>query len=51
VVNGVPIFRINEHCSVVFLILPGCTIGKIEARGDLFQHMHDPPPEGQADLP
>jgi len=54
IVNGVPILRITEHCSVVFFItLPvgTCTIGKIQARGDLFQHMHDPPPQGQADLP
>ena len=51
VVNGVPILRINERCAVAFFILAGCMIGKIEARGDLFQHMHDPPPAGQADLP
>jgi hypothetical protein len=51
VVNGVPILRINEHCAVAFFILPGCTIGRIAPRGDLFQHTRDPPPEGQEDLP
>jgi len=51
VVNGVPLIRVNEHCTVAFFILATCTIGKINRRGDLFQHIHDPPPEGQANLP
>jgi hypothetical protein len=27
-------------------LLPGCKIGKIESRGDLFTHMNDPPTLG-----
>jgi hypothetical protein len=41
--------NINDHCAVVlFWLIPmaGCTIGEIPARGDLFDHMRDPPEPG-----
>lgn len=39
------VVRLNDHCIViisVMLVIGGCTIGKIEPRGDLFAHVHDP---------
>ena len=41
-------FNINDRCAVavIILIMPVCKLGKIEARGDLFQHMKDPPVMG-----
>jgi hypothetical protein len=35
--------HMNDHCTLVLLPLPlvGCGIGKIPARGDLFEHLHD----------
>lgn len=35
--------RLNDHCVVIIsvMVMVGCTIGKIEPRGDLFAHMHD----------
>lgn len=45
------IVNINDQCGIVFfLIIPfagGCTLEKPEARGDLFNHMHDPQPAPQ----
>jgi hypothetical protein len=41
--------NVNDHCAVVlFWLIPmaGCTIGEIPARGDLFDHMRDPPEPG-----
>ena len=47
--EGFPVFatvvHLNDRCTlVVFVIFPmgGCAIGEIPARGDLFEHMHDP---------
>jgi hypothetical protein len=45
--GGVTVIHLNDHCALAFLIvLPffGCQIGKIPARGDLFDHMTDPQP-------
>ena len=43
--------NLNDQCAVVVMIMivPVCQIGKIEARGDLFQHMDDPSPLGDWD--
>jgi hypothetical protein len=45
--QGVPIIHLNDRCVVGLLwILPffGCAFGgEIPVKGDLFQHMHDPP--------
>lgn len=38
--------NINDHCALIlFGLIPmaGCTVGKIPVRGDLFEHMRDPP--------
>jgi hypothetical protein len=42
--EGGLIANLSDRCSIVFkfpLLLGGCKIGKIEARGDLFAHMHE----------
>ena len=38
--------HMNDHCVLLVFPLPfvGCGIGKIPARGDLFEHLHDAPP-------
>jgi hypothetical protein len=40
--------HLNDECAIVlFLIVPfagGCALEKAPARGDLFEHMHDPEP-------
>jgi hypothetical protein len=40
--------NLNDRCGIVlFLIIPfagGCALEKPPARGDLFEHMHDPDP-------
>ncbi len=51
-VEGVPglaaIIHLGDRCAIAFfLIIPvagGCAVEKAEARGDLFDHMHDPEP-------
>ncbi len=46
VIKGLGIvIHLSERCSLLIaglMLLPGCTLNKIEARGDLFAHMHDP---------
>lgn len=39
------LLNINDRCAVavVIMIMPMCKFGKIEARGDLFQHMKPTP--------
>jgi hypothetical protein len=39
---------INDNCGVAvgLLAMPFCMLGKKPARGDLFQHMNDPPAPG-----
>jgi hypothetical protein len=34
----------------MIMLMPVCKIGKIEARGDLFLHMDDPPLLGDWDM-
>ena len=42
------VIHLNDRCAVaLFIIIPfggGCALGKPAARGDLFDHMHDPEP-------
>ena len=41
--------HINDHCALIlYALIPmaGCTVGEIPVRGDLFEHMHDPPEPG-----
>jgi hypothetical protein len=48
--GGVTVFNLNDHCSIALLwVLPffGCQLGKIPARGDLFDHLRDPPDPGE----
>jgi hypothetical protein len=46
--EGGTLIWINERCALVLNggLLPVCKLGKIEARGDLFEHMHDVPDPG-----
>jgi hypothetical protein len=39
------ILNLSDRCAIVFtiMVIPVCKIGTIEARGDLLQHMDDPP--------
>ena len=43
--EGGTLVWINERCALVINggLLPICKLGKIQARGDLFEHMHDAP--------
>ena len=45
------IVHLNDRCAIAFfLIIPfagGCALEKPEARGDLFEHMHDTEPPAQ----
>jgi len=41
--------NLNDHCALIlFGLIPmaGCTVGEIPVRGDLFDHMRDPPEPG-----
>ncbi len=42
------VIRLDDQCAIVlFVIIPfagGCALDKPAARGDLFEHMHDPDP-------
>ena len=51
--QGGTLLRINERCALVLSggLLPICSIGKIEARGDLFEHMRDAPDSGDGNQP
>jgi hypothetical protein len=46
--GGGILLRLSDHCVLLVFPLPfvGCGIGKIPARGDLFDHMHEEPPAG-----
>lgn len=49
--GGVTVINLNDHCAIAFLwVLPmfGCSLGKIPARGDLFDHMHEEAESGAA---
>jgi hypothetical protein len=39
--DGNTIFWVSERCFLVNFIVPGCQLGKVEPRGDLFEHMED----------
>jgi hypothetical protein len=51
--GGVTLVHINERCGIAFyLVVPfagACALGKLDARGDLFKHMHDAPKMGDWD--
>lgn len=51
--GGGTLIWINDRCAVVFAgaLIPVCKIGKIPARGDLFEHLNDPPVLGEAPRP
>lgn len=47
--DGGMVVNLNDRCAIVVkfpFFLPGCKIGKMESRGDLFTHMNDPPTLG-----
>ena len=46
--QGGILIHLNERCVLVISVLamPMCGLGKIQARGDLFDHMNDPPEPG-----
>jgi hypothetical protein len=48
--GGGLLLHVNDNCVLVLIPLPffACGIGKREANGDLFEHMHDPLPSGDA---
>ncbi|HEY5101888.1 MAG TPA: hypothetical protein VII70_03825 [Steroidobacteraceae bacterium] len=50
-VPGAILFNLNDRCVILmtFMLMPICRIGKIEERGDLFQHMNEPLPLGALD--
>lgn len=43
--GGGMLLRLSDRCSIALtpLPFPVCSLGKIEARGDLFEHMHEIP--------
>lgn len=40
--DGQTLLRLSDRCVLVNLLLPVCQLGRIAARGDLFEHMNDP---------
>lgn len=57
-VEGTPggglLVNINDHCAVAILFIfpfPMCKVGKIPARGDLFDHMNEAPPAAESKVP
>lgn len=43
--GGGLVINVSDRCAIAIVlpvVLGGCRIGKIEARGDLFAHLHDP---------
>jgi hypothetical protein len=47
--DGGLVVNLNDRCAIVVkfpFLLPGCKIGKMASRGDLFTHMNDPPTLG-----
>jgi hypothetical protein len=42
--GGFPIIHINDHCVAIpfLMMMVFCKIGRIEPKGDLFEHMRDP---------
>jgi hypothetical protein len=52
---GGMILNLTDRCAIVFsiMLIPVCKVGDMEPRGDLLEHMDDPPPLGAppTDLP
>jgi hypothetical protein len=51
---GALVININERCAVTLLLifpLPMCKVGKIPAKGNLFEHMYDLPDPKAPNLP
>jgi hypothetical protein len=46
---GLGVLHINERCAIVWMIFPfpACKIGKMPARGTLFEHMKEAPEPGR----
>ena len=47
--TGGLLVHVNDRCAIAVIglaILPGCKLGKIEARGNLFEHMDEAPQLG-----
>jgi hypothetical protein len=46
--SGGLVINLNDHCALVIapILFGGCSLGKIEARGDLFDEMKAPPQLG-----
>jgi hypothetical protein len=47
--GGGTLIRLNDNCALIITVvipLVGCSLGKIPARGDLFEHMRDAPAFG-----
>jgi len=44
------LINLNDRCAILitFMLIPICKLGKIDARGDLFEHMDDPAPLGES---
>ena len=44
--GGGIVIHLNDNCVIVLLPVPiaGCKLGKHDPNGQLFEHMHDPPP-------
>jgi hypothetical protein len=40
--TGATVFNINDHCALLYFLIPVCRLGKIKPRGDLFEGMNDP---------
>lgn len=38
----IPVLNLNDHCALIFFLVPGCRIGKIKPNGELFDGMNDP---------
>ena len=38
----IPVLNLNDHCALIFFLIPGCRIGKIKPNGQLFEGMNDP---------
>jgi hypothetical protein len=51
--TGGLLINLNDRCFIAWVIFPFplCKVGKMPARGDLFQHMKDPPALGEPELP
>jgi hypothetical protein len=52
--GGGLLVNINDRCAVVviyFFALPACKIGKMPARGDLFEHMQEAPAVTDSKVP